>query len=80
MKNKYKIVLAGSNRQFLDFLRSNVSPKNWDNFIYADFPEKIMGIEADEIIEYGTYYENPNYYRIKELAKSRITIAPEKIG
>lgn len=66
------IILAGSLKQFNYWCdEMGINPKN-PKYIYADRPEKILGIEAEQVIEIGTFYERSDAREMRERANSRI--------
>lgn len=73
MKNKKDkiIVIAGNNGQFRNWL-SDLSPRDDNDFICADYASKIAGVKAQAVIEIGTSYERNDYDEVKRLALSRI--------
>ena len=68
---KKTIVIAGNHREFGNFLNI-IEPERRDDYVEADFAQKIMGIEASKVITIGTWYERKDSWDIKELADSRI--------
>ena len=66
---KYTIVLAGNYREFKNFLDKNGGTDG--EYCYGD-AHNIMGIEAKEVVEYGTFYERKDAHDLRELAKSRV--------
>jgi hypothetical protein len=70
-KGKKIIVLAGNFREFNIFLEA-VPAEEKNRYIYADFPDRIMGIEAEKVLEIGTCYKKPNHYKLLDLARTRV--------
>ena len=64
------IVLAGSRQQFEDYLDKNGLTDS--EAIYGYEPERLMGIEAREVITIGTFFERKDAVQLLELAESRI--------
>ena len=65
-------VLAGNFREF------NLFAKGDNKYIYADFPDKLYGLELIDVITIGTWYEKENAYDLLDIAKSRIRLTPNK--
>lgn len=64
------IVIAGSIEQFHRYLRENNLSE--EDAVYASHAEKILGVEASEVVAYGTYYERKDHHKLMELALTRI--------
>lgn len=58
-------VLAGTRRQFDEYIR--------ERFIYIDSVRDIHGIEVEEIIKIGNWYEKKDSYETLKAVESRMT-------
>ena len=68
--NKKIIVLAGSREQFERYLDEKGLTDS--EAVYGYEPYVLMGIEAKEVVTFGTFYERNDAIKLEELAKSRI--------
>lgn len=68
--NKKIIVLAGNSIEFSDYVYGNTLPNN--KFIFASTSESIMGIEAEDVVEIGSFHTREDYHSLRNLAHSRI--------
>jgi hypothetical protein len=61
MTTKHLLVIAGNERQYRDFVRSNNIPENHSR--YCCRPQDILGVRANDIeLKFvGTYWENELY-------------------
>lgn len=64
------IVLAGNYTQYMEYVQSTKIPAS--KFVYADNPSKLMGYEAEEVIETGTFSRRLDAVELRMLANSRI--------
>lgn len=64
------IVLAGNFEEFQRYLHDNGVEEHVA--IYAESPDKIAGIEADALADYGTAYMRKDYEKLREFALTRI--------
>lgn len=54
-----KLVIAGNYKQFRNWLRENhLDPSE---YVYAHNYEGVVGHRYDELLQVGTYWENPFY-------------------
>jgi len=67
--SKYTAVLAGNFREFNLFAKGDVK------YIYANDSNKLAGLEIEDVITVGTWYEQEDAFDILEFAKTRIRIA-----
>lgn len=74
------IVLAGSIQQYQDFLRANFKLVRLGKvrYIYADFPEKIMGVRANGVEILGNFWQKPNASKLHALAMDRLNYWQKK--
>ena len=73
---KYICVLAGTYKQFLDFVESERIDKPEKhknaNYVYADSPHQLLGRRFDDVTVVGTFWEKGNAGELARLAKSRL--------
>jgi hypothetical protein len=67
---KKTIVLAGSRKQFEQYLVDNGLSAN--EALYGWCAEAILGTKADKVVETGTFYENKDYHKLKEIANASL--------
>lgn len=70
LNNKKIIVLAGNFYEYQDFVTKSGIPSS--KFIYGDYAPKIMGVEAEKVIEVGNFYQRGDAYELRMLADSRV--------
>lgn len=68
------IVIAGNAEQFRNYVANSFDKRLpfQDTFIFARDRESLMGIEADEIIRVGTWYERKDIDDIEREARMRL--------
>lgn len=73
---KYICVLAGTYKQFLDFVeqeRIDKPEKHKDtNYFYINLPHQLLGRRFDDVVVVGTFWEQSNAGELVRLAKSRL--------
>ena len=73
---KYICVLAGTYKQFLDFVESeriDKPEKHKDaNYHYADLPNQLLGKCFNDVVVCGTFWKKSDAKELARLAKSRI--------
>jgi hypothetical protein len=62
------IVLAGNHDEFIRYLRELLSNK----YVYGSAPKKLHGIEAEEIIVVGTFWDRKDAGDLWDAALSRV--------
>jgi hypothetical protein len=65
-------VLAGSKKQYDDFLRPWLDYKDKDKFRYVPRVIGAIGVNFTDYIRIGTFYTNPEYLEIIEAIERRI--------
>ncbi len=74
METKILFVLAGSYREFKDFLREREGTLSLFDYRYAERPEKLMGYRGAGYITYGSFYKRDDAHQIEEAAKRYLPI------
>jgi hypothetical protein len=73
---KYICVLAGTYKQFLDFVESERidKPEKYKDahYHYADLPNQLLGKRFDDVTVVGTFWEKGDAGELARLAKSRL--------
>lgn len=64
------IVLAGSRKQFEDYLNKNSLTDS--EAVYGCEPQRLFGIRASKVEVVGTFWERNDAARLKELADTRV--------
>ena len=70
MKKETIAVLAGSYEQFNHFLETN--NYNKEDFTYIRSKMDVIGKRFNDVLVYGTWYENPSCNYLKDLAKQNV--------
>ena len=76
MNTNYICVLAGTYKQFLDFVEQERIDKpqkhEKTNYVYADLPNQLLGKRFDDVVVVGTFWEKHDAGELARLAKSRL--------
>ena len=67
---KQFIVLAGSRREFEDFL--NEQGLTDSEALYGYMPDVIAGVETERVVEVGSFRERKDAEKLREFADTRI--------
>lgn len=72
----YICVLAGTYKQFLDFVESERLDKPTkhenSNYFFADLPNQLLSKRFEDVVVVGTFWEKPDASELARLAKSRL--------